>query len=431
MNLSSASPSRGERTPGDGVNGRAANFTEHAAMGPNWPAPLNREAFHGLAGEAVRLIEPASESDEASLLLQTLVALGNLMGRKSYFAVEGTKHTTNMYVVLVGMSSKSRKGTSWGRVRQLLHEVDPGWTADRIQTGLVSGEGLIEAVADSEDDKDAKKDKRLLVLQDEFASVLKIMNREGNILSAIIRSAWDSGHLSSLARSKNKLKATEAHISQIGHITRDELRRYLTETEAGNGFGNRYLWAMSQRSKCLPDGGTIEVGAWAKLIKRMRCCIEDFVPRVEEMKRDEEASEIWRDEYPKLSEGSTGMFGSMTSRAEAQVVRLSMIYALLDESMLIRAAHLNAALAVWRYAEQSARFIFGGALGDPVADTILEKLAEAGDDGFTRTQISQIFNRNKTANQIDCALRTLQEYGRIRMEREQTEGRPVERWKRT
>ena len=48
-----------------------------------------------------------------------------------------------------------------------------------------------------------------------------------------------------------------------------------------------------------------------------------------------------------------------------------MLYALLDGSAVIRLEHLQAALAIWRYCEESARLIFGDKLGDPDADVIL------------------------------------------------------------
>jgi hypothetical protein len=50
------------------------------ASTPLWPAPLGEAAFHGLAGEIVRTSEPHTEGDPAALLLQILVALGNVMG---------------------------------------------------------------------------------------------------------------------------------------------------------------------------------------------------------------------------------------------------------------------------------------------------------------------------------------------------------------
>src|SRR6185312_11937162 len=46
---------------------------------PNWPKPIEREAFHGVAGELVQLIEPHSEADPAALLIQFLAGFGNLI----------------------------------------------------------------------------------------------------------------------------------------------------------------------------------------------------------------------------------------------------------------------------------------------------------------------------------------------------------------
>ena len=93
---------------------------------------------------------------------------------------------------------------------------------------------------------DAMNLKRLAVAEGEFANVLKVMAREGNTLSPVLRSAWDYGNLRSMTKN-SEARATGAHISIIGHITKDELRRLLTETEQANGFGNRFLWLAVRR----------------------------------------------------------------------------------------------------------------------------------------------------------------------------------------
>ena len=111
-----------------------------------WPKPLPEEAYHGLAGECVKVIEPASEADPAALLFQLLVAYGNAIGRSAYFAVEGDQHHANEFIALVGKTSKGRKGTSWGRVQQLFFGVDQPWLDGCRGHGLSSGEGLIWAV---------------------------------------------------------------------------------------------------------------------------------------------------------------------------------------------------------------------------------------------------------------------------------------------
>ena len=83
------------------------------------------------------------------------------------------------------------------------------------------------------------------------------MARDTNILSAIIRQAWDSGNLKILTKN-TPYTATGTHISIIGHITRGELVKRLNENETANGFANRFLFLCVNRSKVLPYGGNFK-----------------------------------------------------------------------------------------------------------------------------------------------------------------------------
>jgi hypothetical protein len=273
-------------------------------------------------------------------------------------------------------------------------------------------------------DKGAQ-DKRLLLLEEEFAGVLKVAGREGNSLSAIIRQAWDKGDLRPLTKT-NPIRATGAHISIIAHITKDELLRHLTETEQSNGFANRFLWLLVKRSKVIPHPQGVPEETLSPLIEQLRKAVV-FARKTTRMDRDAEAEALWEGVYPELSKGKPGLFGAIIGRAEAQVMRLACLYALLDCSAIVKKEHLNAALALWDYAEDSARLIFGDALGDPMADEIHCVLLQHP-EGQTRTDISFLFGRNRKAGEIDRALRTLLAAGMARREEEQTAGRPAERW---
>lgn len=399
-----------------------------------WPDPLAEEAYRGLAGDIVRAIEPHTEANPAALLVQFLVAFGSAVGRNAYFEVEADRHYTNLFAVLVGATAKARKGTSWGHVRRLFETVAPDWAREHTATGLSSGERVIWAVRDPQirEKKDecviedpGVSDKRLLVYQTKFASTLRVLGRGGNTLSAILREAWDTGHLRNLVKN-NPTKATGAHISIIGHITKGELVRHLDDTEAGNGFANRFLWLCVKRSKVLPEGGKIWEVNFDPLVKHLKQAL-DFARTARELRRDEEARELWAEVYESLSEGHPGLLGAVIARAEAQVTRLALIYTLLDCSPLIRREHLEAALAVWEYCGASAKFIFGDALGDPVAGQILEALREAP-EGLTRTEISALFQRNIAGKRIANALEVLVGANIARCERAPGAGRPAERW---
>jgi hypothetical protein len=145
----------------------------------------------------------------------------------------------------------------------------------------------------------------------------------------------------------------------------------------------------------------------------------------------EEAAAQWQKDYEQLSADRPGLLGAITARAEAQVVRLAMIYAVLDKAKQIDIPHLQAAMAVWAYCEASAVYIFGDSLGDPVADEILRALRQAGARGMNRTMISELFGRNQPANRIGTALALLIREGRARSEIHHTSGtrgRPSEFW---
>ncbi len=415
------------------IEAEDAASTEPAVLKTRpYPAALPPEAFRGLLGDFVNLVEPHTEADPAALLIQALAAFGSLIGRSACFVADGAAHHTNLFAVIVAASSKGRKGTAWARVRETFSGIDPSWN---VVSGLSSGEGLIWHVRDATPGSGGRQeadlgisDKRLFVCEPEFARVLKVCGREGATLSAVLREAWDTGSLASLTRN-SPTRATDAHISVIGHITAEELRRYLTATEAGNGFGNRFLWVCAKRSKCLPDGGYPNRTRLANLQQDL----SEVAGRARTMgalRRADAGRDWWHRAYPHLSAGRPGLLGSMTGRAEAQVMRLACLYAAADGRSAIDVPHLDAAQAVWRYCFASAQFIFGTSLGDRAADDLLAALDETGAAGLTRTEITdKVFGRNRSRTEVNQGLRTLTELGLARgvVERNGT-GRPVERW---
>jgi hypothetical protein len=142
-----------------------------------------------------------------------------------------------------------------------------------------------------------------------------------------------------------------------------------------------------------------------------------------------ETASAWETIYPDLSADRPGLLGSLTARAEAQVVRLAMLYALWAGADVIELEHLTAAVAVQEYSQASVEYVFGDTLGDQVADTILAALKAAGQRGLTRTEINNLFGRNIPSNQIARAIGELARRGLATRQRgEPANGRPPEIW---
>jgi Protein of unknown function (DUF3987) len=407
---------------------------QNAPLSRPWPK-LGAAALIGLVGAYIALVAPRTEADPVALLVQFLCFFGNCAGRSLYAVAEGAKHCLNIYLVLAGDTAKARKGTSAAHIRRFFQFVDRAWAQTRIVSGLSSGEGVIFAVRDAVTKQSKGKtitidqgvdDKRLNVLEPEFAGALSAAGRNGSILSMVLRDGWDNGFLNTLVKNSPN-RATGAHISISAHVTIEELLRFLDRTELLSGFCNRFLFCAVKRSNVLPFGGDVDEEQLQQLAEQVKQALV-FARKGGQLTFDNEARELWKEIYPDLSAAKPGLLGAVVARAEAQVLRISCLYAALDSSLVITAKHLSAALAVWEYAEASANYIFSDHLGDPDADAILSAL-RASPTGLTKTEISALFGRNRNATQIDRALGVLVTAGRARpLEVIGPSGRRVSRW---
>lgn len=334
------------------AKGQAAARDAAAAPAPEWPV-LDKAALHGVAGDFVRVVEPHTEADPVALLAQFLAYFGNAIGPSAHVPVEADRHAGNLFVAIVGETSRSRKGTSSGHVRRLWRDVDGEWLTGRVVSGLSSGEGLIFAVRDPLGEDAGAADRRLLVYEGELASTLRVLARDGNTLSPILRNAWDGRTLQTLTRT-NPMRATDPHVSVVAHITTEEVRRYLTATERANGLGNRFQWIAARRATHLPEGGSLDTSELAGVVDHLGAAVE-HARRTSAVRRDPDARALWASVYGHLTRDVPGLTGALIARSEAQTTRLALIYALLDCSHSIRVEHLDAALALWRYAERRCR----------------------------------------------------------------------------
>ena len=423
---------------------------ERVTPGP-WPEPMADDAYHGLAGQFVRTIAPHSEADPHALLVQFLIAAGCSIGRDAGWTIEGAWHPPLLWGWFVGKTSKARKGTSAGRVRQVFEMADAGWWREHVREGLSSGEGVVYHVRDpirrrrkakgkevvqgkTDDDGYVEEvedpgvtDKRLLVLEGEFAQALKAMERDGNTLSPTLRRLWDDGTHGSLTKNA-PVRTTNAHVCIIGHVAGDELRAGLTKTAQANGFGNRFLVVCVRRAATLPFGGNLDDAGLRLLAERVRSALTTAHALRGPLTMTGPAASLWAGVYPELSDDRAGLLGAITARAEAHVIRLAVVYALLDGTRSIDLEHLRAALAVWRYAEDSAAHVFGGKTGNPLADKLLARIDAADADGITRGDLRAGESHKTTTPDFDTALAYLERRGLATCEREATAGRPRERW---
>lgn len=264
-----------------------------------WPI-LGADALYGLAGEVVAAIEPHSEADPAGLLLSLLAEFGAIVGPGPHAVADSSDHPARLFVVVVGDTSKGRKGSIEATIRRVSEGVDPKFARNRRLNGFGSGEALVDAVrGDAE-----STERRMLIVEPEFARVLSVATRDGSTLSPIIRGAWENGRLAVRSRTRTTV-VDGAHVAVVAHISADELRVKLTETEVAAGFANRFLFVCVRRSKLLPDGGNLSDAVVRDFCRRV-AFVAAQARKVGILRRTPAANDLWRDLYIEMAADSRG-----------------------------------------------------------------------------------------------------------------------------
>ncbi|OPY13243.1 MAG: hypothetical protein A4E66_00847 [Syntrophus sp. PtaB.Bin001] len=407
-----------------------------------WPV-MAPEAFRGIAEKFVELATRNSEADPAAVLATFLVRFGVEAGDSAFVQVGDTIHPAREYVCIVGASATSRKGTSAAPVDKTfddLNALNALFAQKKIQKSpgpLSSGEGIIFSVRDPiekwEVDKKTKRgswvvvdpgvtDKRLYVQDEEFASALQCTRREGNTLSTTLRGLWDRGEAAPLTKN-NKISTTGAHVGIVTHITIPELKKLIDEVQLLNGFGNRFLWVVARRNKLVVFPEPMP----EKELNILRRKISERIIAAWEpgaVSLDHAACNLWKDIYINLSKrNSSGLVGALLDRDAPHILRLSLIYALIDGLREIRIEHLNSALAFWHYVEDSVRYIFEGYETDKLINKIYDIIEKHHPHPVSATDIHNELGKHATKTEKEQALNSLVASGRIFCEEIQTTGR--------
>jgi hypothetical protein len=396
---------------------------------------LGRDAYHGPLAEATRLFDH-TEADPAAILISLLTGFGNLVGPNPYVEpVSPIRQHARLNTLVVGESAKARKSAAWSLTKKVIEAIDSNFVQRRIMGGFGSGHILVDQLADigqgtvgtNEDGKlTVAPDPRMIVFEDEFARVLKTTGLEGNNLSMVLRSAYDGSKLEVRSRGKTSVAPQGSHhVSVVACITAEELQSTLTNTEAYNGFGNRfiYVWTKRTKSVALSDTelDTNELGRIADLLAERVEAAQDLA----RVRFDEKGAELWKKVYEEIqNDDPHGLLGTIIARADVHVIRLALVYALADGSNKIREEHVRAAHCVWDFCRASAAYIFNNraaveTTSNPVLDRLMAKMYEMlyeAEDGVTKSKLKGLCNRNNEGL-FQEAVDTLVAQGKARMEK--------------
>lgn len=374
------------------------------------PPELHAAALHGPAGRLVADLRGYTEACDAAVLAQLLAVTGCAIGRGPYVNVGTVRQPARIFPLLVGSTGRGRKGTALAQALAVFEHPDgPSSVLARVRSNVQSGEAIIEAVRDGEGDEPGVEDKRLLALETEFGNVLASKGRSGSILTGVMRQAWEGDNL--FNTKVKAVKATGAHVVFVGHVTPDELHHAAGKTDVANGFLNRFLLVHSEQARSIPLPDPPPDGLLSGLARTFSAAVGDGMGRGR-VALSPAGVAAWTFLYPHLDTDDEGAVGDMLGRVKPYLLRVALVYALLDRAAHVEPVHLLAAAAVCDYHTATVRRVYGARGAQALDDRILDAVRDAGGE-ITRTELSGKLNHHAKAAAIGAAVARLERAGLV------------------
>lgn len=391
-------------------------------------APTASQAcLYGLVGDVARAGGDGTEANPYAIAVNFMAYLSCAVGCGPYLPVGNTWHHPRLFTLHIGRSGRGRKGDALSLVLRLdavVRKLGEPYAPQLHRGGLSTREGLVALIHDGYRhgrlDIPAVDNKRLWVVESEFANVLHQGRRDGNTLSAALRDCWDGVCLKPATKT-NRMFASNPHVCLSGAITPGELSGMLSARDLTNGFANRFLMIWAERQHVLPfpqaTSQAVVDALSLRILQILKFVGADQYQRRNHMRMEltEQAqqryAQIYRHELN--DEHGAEHLASLKERHAPMLLRMAMLFALTDMQARIDLCHIEAAMVWIHYADASVQFVFSGGakLGKAIvktvhADRIVEFLRQRG--RATRQEISvECFRGHVSKVQIDAAINGL------------------------
>ncbi len=406
------------------------------------PVPDTDAMLSGIIGEIARAGADGKEVHPVAIAAAALSWLSAEIGPDIYLPIGDPIHHVNLYTLHIGRSARGGKGESLGLVNRIRNRI----THDRedhplgqVHTGgLSSREGLARAVHDGfkegKDDVPAVDDKRLWIVEAEFSNVLAQGKREGNTLLPALRDVWDGGSIQPLTKGRG-MWSTRPHIALHGNITPGELQARIEAREINGGTFNRILMVWAERTSLVALPAATDTSVVADFARR----IEDVIrwakgtyPTTRNSRKASmtpEAAKLYSSLYPGLKRPHPAgdLVAAATERRAPICLRIALIHAVLEKSLMITPDHIRVGNAWAQYGADTAAYVLAG-MGGQARDAdkerkVLEFLGKRSDKEADRKTITaSCFGNRVSGKDLDRVLVPLVDDGAIHRREENPKG---------
>jgi putative DNA primase/helicase len=402
------------------------------------PPKLRKEGLIGILGKISSALSNGTEASIEFIAAYLMVRFSSSIPRGYLimpFGAFNTEPRINSLFVLgtgegKGLAERQTNVLINTAIEMLENEISPysglSIYARVYAGGLSTSEGIAyelrdDAVTLKGDVQSGIDDKRLCVIETEYANLITKCNLNGSTLSITIRKLFDGDPIEPMTKT-DRTSCKKPHVHIVGHITPEEFIARLDSVSIANGLANRLpiFSGIQQVYQPIPhniDKQELQSHAKALNIVTSWCHQEKRTIVMSECYK-----QLWTEKYTDLKQiGAKGSIEqSLMTRAPHYAAMYAMIFAALDMSTTVTAKHLESSLAWIDYWHESVRYIFSTEADAfkaeqknyqalDVLNTIKDQITKNNGQPITRTPLQQALGKKYNSKQLTELLKLLQE----------------------
>ncbi|EJG0752770.1 DUF3987 domain-containing protein [Vibrio parahaemolyticus] len=396
---------------------------------------LRNEGFYGLAGKAALCLCDGFRALPELVFLSLLARIAASINKGNVIVKIGSQTTELRLNALLIMRTGGGKGMGENRAQLLIErsklfaksgdESSPLF-ARVHEGGLSTTEGIVNELRDDYQGKNGEiihgiADKRLCVVEEEFANIFIKCRSSNSNLSTTIRKLFDGANVSPLTK-HDRISCTNPHVCIVGHITPREFISEVNAKDLFNGFSNRFITVLGIPKPAIAFPKELDANAIDAISAELSEAIEWCNDEQRTLEMSECCRELWEPEFEIISDlgPHDSLEANLMVRAPHYALIISGLFAALDKSCILTVKHLKAALAWIDYWHDSIRYVFDTEAeaeankqrienSELVLAAIKEVVIETGLKSFKRTLLSKKLSRKVSTEVANRALQDLQE----------------------
>ena len=372
-----------------------------------------------LTGVFFRWIDQTRELTDAPieyLWSMFLVCVGMMIGRRACISNPMPLYP-NFYLLFLGQSGSTRKSTVLSLGQHLL---DLSRVQFKTLSGIVSSEGLIEALSEQPETK-------ALAVADEFRKLLSVATRKGGQdLLPTLQSLY-YGRTASVDRRKNPTTAIDPFFSLIGASPPEFIDDLLRERDITGGFLNRFLTIIGEPRETISRPKKLRDVAWHHILKPLH-----HLREIGSMELDFDADSglLWDSWFRRWTADHRTLpvrGQQLTERTPEHALKIALLYSLVKNETAITPHSLDIALQVCRWLEAATLRTFRN-IGVPAFDRcerdIIGTLRRSAERKMWRRDLQRAMSaRGHNAEIFNRAIRSLEVNDQINLTPVETSAR--------